>query len=109
MRPDCMSQMTQSPMPSKLNSPSAKGEAEEETEVTKDGGALHVTNTQVEVIDNKTRIDHLFVEPPVPLHHFQRALVFYKQWYFFMFPLMKNMQMVKFEIEKFNGKNNFYI
>ena len=39
-------------MPSKLNSPSAEGEAE----VTKDEGALQVTNTQVEVTDNRTRI-----------------------------------------------------
>ena len=27
----------------------------------------------------------------------------------FMFPLMKKMQSAKFEIEKFNGKNNFEI
>jgi hypothetical protein len=56
MRPDCISQMSQSPMLSKLNSPSAEGEAEEEAEVTKDEGVLQVTNTQVEVIDNSTRI-----------------------------------------------------
>ena len=43
-------------MPSKLNSPSAEGEAEEEAEVTKDEGALQVTNTKVEVTDNRTRI-----------------------------------------------------
>jgi hypothetical protein len=43
-------------MPSKLNSPSAEGEAEEEAEITKDEGALQVTNTQVEVTDNRTRI-----------------------------------------------------
>jgi hypothetical protein len=29
--------------------------------------------------------------------------------FFFMFPLMKNMQSAKFEIEKFNIKNNFEI
>jgi hypothetical protein len=39
-------------MPSKLNSLSIEGEAE----VTKDEGALQVTNTQVEVTDNNTRI-----------------------------------------------------
>jgi hypothetical protein len=32
--------MSQSPIPSKLNSPSAEGEAEEEAEITKDEGAL---------------------------------------------------------------------
>jgi hypothetical protein len=56
MRPDCISQMSQSPMPSKLISPSAEGETEEEAEVTKDKGALQVTNTQVEVTNNRTRI-----------------------------------------------------
>jgi hypothetical protein len=49
MRPDCISQMSQSPIPSKCNSPSAEGEAEEEAEVTKDEGVLQVTNTRMEV------------------------------------------------------------
>jgi hypothetical protein len=48
--------MIQSPMPSKINSPSVEGEAEEETEHTKDEGVLEVTNTQVEVTDSRTRI-----------------------------------------------------
>jgi hypothetical protein len=52
MRPDDISQMSQLPMPSKLNSLSTEGEAE----VTKDEGVLQVNNTQVEVRDNKTII-----------------------------------------------------
>jgi hypothetical protein len=56
MRPDCISQMSQSPMLSKLNSPSAEGEAEEEAEVTKEEGAIKVTLTPVEVTDNSIRI-----------------------------------------------------
>ena len=43
-------------MLSKLNSPSAEGEAEEEEEVTKEEGAIKVTLTPVEVIDNSIRI-----------------------------------------------------
>jgi hypothetical protein len=43
-------------MPSKLNSPSAEGEAEEKTEVTKEEGAIIVTLTLVEEIDNNIRI-----------------------------------------------------
>ena len=43
-------------MPSKLNSPSVEGEAEEEAEVTKDKGVLQVTNTRMEVIDNRASI-----------------------------------------------------
>jgi hypothetical protein len=43
-------------MLSKLNSPSAKGEAEEEAEVTKEEGAIKVTLIAVEVIDNNIRI-----------------------------------------------------
>jgi hypothetical protein len=43
-------------MPSKLNSPSAEGEAEEEAEVTKDEGVLQVTNTRMEVTDNRANI-----------------------------------------------------
>ena len=39
-------------MLSKLNSPSAEGEAEEEAEVTKEEGAIKVTLTPVEVTDN---------------------------------------------------------
>jgi hypothetical protein len=56
MRPDYISQMNQSPMPSKLNSLSIEGEAEVEAEVTKEEGAVQVTRTQVEDTDNKTRI-----------------------------------------------------
>jgi hypothetical protein len=56
MRPDCISQMSQSPMLSKLNSPLAEVEAEEEAEVTKEEGAITVTLTPVEVIDNSIRI-----------------------------------------------------
>jgi hypothetical protein len=56
MRPDCISQMSQPPMLSKLNSPLAEGEAEEEEEVTKEEGAIKVTRTAVEVIDNSIRI-----------------------------------------------------
>jgi hypothetical protein len=52
MRPDDISQMSQLPMPSKLNSLSTEGEEE----VTKDEGVLQVTNTQVEVRDNRTII-----------------------------------------------------
>jgi hypothetical protein len=43
-------------MLSKLNSPSAKREAEEEVEVTNEEGAITVTLTPVEVIDNSIRI-----------------------------------------------------
>ena len=43
-------------MPSKLNSPSAERKAEEEAKVTKDEGVLQVSNTQVEVTDNNTKI-----------------------------------------------------
>ena len=43
-------------MPSKLNSPSAEREVEEEAEVTKDEGVLQVTNTWMEVTDNKANI-----------------------------------------------------
>ena len=39
-------------MPSRFNSPSAEGEAEEEVEVTKEEGAIKVTLTPVEAIDN---------------------------------------------------------
>jgi hypothetical protein len=48
--------MSQSPMLSKLNSPSAEGEAEEEAEVTKEEGAIKITLTPVEVTDNNIRI-----------------------------------------------------
>jgi hypothetical protein len=41
---------------------------------------------------------------------FSKGLGYYKQRCLFcMFPLMKKMQSAKFEIEKFNGKNNFEI
>jgi hypothetical protein len=43
-------------MLSKLNSPLVEGEAEEEAEVTKEEGAIKVTLTPVEVIDNSIRI-----------------------------------------------------
>jgi hypothetical protein len=43
-------------MISKLNSPSIEGEAEEEAEVTKEEGAIKVTLTPVEVIENNIRI-----------------------------------------------------
>jgi hypothetical protein len=56
MRPDCISQMSQSPMLSKLNSPSAEGEAEEEAKVTKEEGAIKVTLTPVGVTKNNIRI-----------------------------------------------------
>ena len=56
MRPDCISQMSQSPMLSKLNSPSTEGEAEEEVEVTKEEGAIQVTLIPVEVTDNNIQI-----------------------------------------------------
>jgi hypothetical protein len=56
MRLDCISQMSQSPMLSKLNSPSAEGEVEEEAEVTKEEGAIKVTLTPVEEIDDIIRI-----------------------------------------------------
>jgi hypothetical protein len=39
-------------MPSRLNSPSAEGEAEVEAEVTKEEGEVQVTITQVKVTDN---------------------------------------------------------
>ena len=52
MRLDFIESMSQKPTPWRLNSPSA----EEEEEVTKDEGALQVTNTQVEVTNNRTRI-----------------------------------------------------
>jgi hypothetical protein len=56
MKPDYISQMSQSPMPSKINSPSTEGEAEEEAEVTKEEGAITVTLTPVEVTNNSIRI-----------------------------------------------------
>jgi hypothetical protein len=56
MKLDCISQMSESQMPSKLNSRSTEREAEEEAEVIKDERLLQVTNTQVEVTDNRTRI-----------------------------------------------------
>jgi hypothetical protein len=43
-------------MLSKLNSPLAEGEAEEEGKVTKEEGSIKVTLTPVEVIDNNIRI-----------------------------------------------------
>jgi hypothetical protein len=43
-------------MPSRLNSPSVEGEAEEEAEVTKEEGEVQVTITQVKVTNNRTRI-----------------------------------------------------
>ena len=43
-------------MLSKLNSPSAEGEAEEEAEVTKEEGAIKVTLTPMEATDNSIRI-----------------------------------------------------
>jgi hypothetical protein len=48
--------MIQSPMISKLNSPSTEGEAEEDVEVTKEEGAIKVTLTPVEVTNNNIRI-----------------------------------------------------
>jgi hypothetical protein len=48
--------MSQSPLLSKLNSPSGEGEAEEEEEVTQEEGAIKVTLTPVEVTDNNIRI-----------------------------------------------------
>ena len=45
-------------MPSKLNSPSAKGEAEEETEVTKEEGAIKITLIPLEVTVNNIRIQN---------------------------------------------------
>jgi hypothetical protein len=56
MRLDYISQMSQSPMPSKLNSLSAKGEAEEEAEVTKEEGAIKIPLIPLEVIDNNIQI-----------------------------------------------------
>jgi hypothetical protein len=56
MRPDCISQMSQSQMLSKINSPLAKGEAEEEAEVTKEEGVIKITLIPVEVTDNNIRI-----------------------------------------------------
>jgi hypothetical protein len=56
MRLDCISQMSQSQMISKLNSPSAEGKAEEEVEVTKEEGEINVILTPVEVRDNNIRI-----------------------------------------------------
>ena len=43
-------------MPSKLNSPLAKGEAEEEAEVNKEEGAIKITLIPLEVTDNSIRI-----------------------------------------------------
>ena len=43
-------------MPSKLNSPSGEGEAEEEAKITKEEGAVTEILTPVEVIDNNIRI-----------------------------------------------------
>jgi hypothetical protein len=48
--------MSQSPMLSKLNSPSTEGEVEEKEEVTKVEGEIKVTLTSVEVIDNNIQI-----------------------------------------------------
>jgi hypothetical protein len=56
MRPDYISQMSQSPMPSKLNSLSTEGEAEGEVEVTKEEGIVPVTLTPVEDTDNRSQI-----------------------------------------------------
>ena len=58
MRPDCISQMSQSPMLSKLNSPSAEGEAEEEVEVTKEEGAIKISLIPLEVTVNNIRIQN---------------------------------------------------
>jgi hypothetical protein len=52
MRPDYISKMSQQSMPSRLNSPSAEGEAE----IIEEEGEFQVTITQVKVIDNITRI-----------------------------------------------------
>jgi hypothetical protein len=49
MRPDYILKMSQSPMLSKLNSPSAEGEAEEEAEVTKEEGAIKINLIPLEV------------------------------------------------------------
>jgi hypothetical protein len=43
-------------MPSKLNSPSAEGEAEEEAEVTKEEGTIKVTLIPMEGTDNNIQI-----------------------------------------------------
>ena len=56
MRPDCISQMSQSLILSKLNSPSTEGEAEEEAEVTKEEGEIKATLKPVEEIDNNIQI-----------------------------------------------------
>jgi hypothetical protein len=56
MRQDCISQMSQSQMHSKINSPSAEGEAEEEAMVTKEEGAIKITLIPLKVTDNNLRI-----------------------------------------------------
>jgi hypothetical protein len=48
--------MIQSPILSKLNSPSAEGEAEEEGEVTKEEEAIKITLIPLEEIDNNIQI-----------------------------------------------------
>jgi hypothetical protein len=48
--------MSPSPMHSKLNSPSAEGEVEEEVEVTKEEGAIKITLIPLEAIDNNIQI-----------------------------------------------------
>ena len=53
MRQDYISQMSQSPMPSKLNSHSIEGKAEEEVE---EEGTIKVTLIPVEEIDNNIQI-----------------------------------------------------
>jgi hypothetical protein len=57
MRPDCISQMSQSPMLSKLNSPSSEGEAEEEEEITKKEGSVIEILIPMEDTDNNNRIN----------------------------------------------------
>ena len=57
MRPDYISQMSQSPMLSKCNSPSAEGEAEGEAEITKEEGAVIEILILVEDIHKNNRIN----------------------------------------------------
>jgi hypothetical protein len=57
MKLDYISQMSQSTMPLKLNSPSVEGEVEEEEEVTKEEGAVKVTLIAVEETYNGTQIN----------------------------------------------------
>jgi hypothetical protein len=52
MRPDCISQMSQSSMLSKCNSPSIEGEAEGEVDITKEEGAVTEILILVEDTDN---------------------------------------------------------